>query len=182
MLSLTPTLLTSASRRPNSRRVWSTAAAQFSGCATSAEIMAQEAPELRSSACKWFAASASLSMKTGIAASRPQPRVIAAPMPLAPPVIRTTLPLSCKSMLRCFQTVEANGVAAEDSCFVGFGKSFHVVLDDPLHLGIGCGEEADRPIGAEHQALGTEGFEDDVEVGLEVFWLPVMPIRFGDQA
>src|SRR6266852_798310 len=144
--------------------------------------MAQEAPELRSSDCNCFAAYVSLSAKTGIAPSRAQPQVIAAPMPLAPPVIRTTLPLSCKSMLRCFQAVKACGVAAKDFGIVGFGKSFHVVLDDPLHLGIGCGEEADRPIGAEHQALGAEGFEDDVEAGLEVFWLPVMPIRCGDQA
>src|SRR5436309_15623899 len=50
-----------------------------------------------SSLCNLWAASASRSTMTGIAPSAVAVRMIAAPMPLAPPVTRTTLFLSWRS-------------------------------------------------------------------------------------
>src|SRR5260370_28300851 len=102
-------------------------------------------------------------------------------MPLAPPVIRTTLSLSCKSMLRCFQTVKSRGIAAEDFPPVCFGKSLHVILDELLHLPIACRQQAHRPVRTKHYPFWAEGVKDDVQVRLEVLNLPLAPIPFGDQ-
>src|SRR5690349_17323261 len=113
-------------------------------------MKAQRLRCLRSSASSCFPASASLSTKTANAPSRAAPRVIAEPMPLAPPVTRTTLSLSCKSMLGRLQTIKANGIDAEN-LFLFFGRArLQIVFDDPLHLLVARGQETHGPVGAEH--------------------------------
>src|ERR1700738_2827924 len=174
-LSLIPALLTSTSSLPKSRRVVSIAAAQFAAGNKSAQITPKDAPDCCRSVCNCFPASPSLSNTTGMAPSRAHPRAIAAPMPLAPPVIRTTLALSCKSMLR-FQPVKSSSVAAENPFFVGLGISFYVVLDELFHLTIRPGHQTYWPIGAEHQPLDTESIENHVEARLEIIGFPVLPI------
>src|SRR5258708_17896888 len=116
-----------------------------------------------------------------MAPSRAQPRAMAAPMPLAPPVITTTLPLSCKSMLRRFQSIKTSGVATKNLFLVSLGVSLHVVLDELFPLTIRRSHQTYCIIGAKHQALRTESIEDLVEVRLEIIGLPVLPIRFRDE-
>src|SRR5260221_7519441 len=177
-----PALFTSTSSRPKSRSVPSIAAMQFAAGNRSAQINPQDAPDFRRSVCKCFPASPYLSTKTGMAPSRAQPRAMAAPMPLAPPVITTTLSLSCKSMLRRFQSVKTSGVAAKNPFPVGQRVSLHVVLEDLFPLTIRCGQQTYWPIGAKHQAVRTESIEDHVEVRLEIIRLPLLPIRLRDEA
>lgn len=43
-------------------------------------------------------------------------------------------------------------------------------------------QEADGPIGAEHQATWSKTFKDRVEIWFEIVFLPVVPSRLGDQA
>src|ERR1700720_4669963 len=131
-----PALLTSTSSLPKSRSVDSIAAAQFAAGNKSVEINPQDAPDFCSSICNCFPASASLSTRMGIPPSCAQPRPMAAPMPLAPPVITTTLPLSCKSMWSHVQFVKSCGVAAEELLLIGFGVSFHVFLHELVNLTI----------------------------------------------
>src|SRR5258708_9450424 len=176
-----PSWLTSTSSCTKSRSVPSIAAMQCAAGNRSAQINPQDTPDFRRSVCSRFPASPSLSTKTGTAPSRAQPRAMAAPMPLAPPVITTTLPLSCKSMLRRFHSVETSGVAAKNLFLVDLGVSLHVVLDELFPLTIRRGHQTYWPIGAEHQALRTESIEDHVEVRLEIIGLPVLPIRFRDE-
>src|SRR6266404_6483636 len=176
-----PALLTSTSSCPKSRSVASIAATQFAAGNRSVQINPQDAPDFCRSVCNCFPASPSLSTKTGMAPSRAQPRAMAAPMPLAPPVITTTLPLSCKSMLRRFQSVKTSGVATENLFLVGLGVSLHVVLDELFYLTIRRGHQTYWPIGAEHQALRIESIENHVEVRFEIIGFPVLPIRFRHQ-
>src|SRR5438105_6973836 len=110
-------------------------------------------------------------MTTGSAPSSAAARVIAAPIPLAPPVMRMTLPLSCKS-------IESGGVQPKDVGFLSRAQIARVVLDDLLHLRIARGEQADRPIRAEHQALASECLEYCVQVRCEITLSPAFPIGF----
>src|ERR1700687_1153399 len=124
------------------------------------EIIPQALPVFRNSACSWLAASASLSTTTGIAPSEAAPRVIAAPMPFAPPVIRIILSLSCRSIGNRFQFVEARGIATENIFQARWSTGANVIFDKFHNLAVAAGKKADRPIGAEHQALRTERFAD----------------------
>ena len=123
-----------------------------------------------------------MSTKTGTAPSRAQPRTMAAPMPFPPPVTRTTLSLSCKSTFRRFQLIEFRRVAAEDSVLDVRREILNVVFDDLEHLLITGGEQAHRPIGAEHQALRAKRTEYYIQVRPKVFFLPILPVGFGDEA
>src|SRR5215470_7040321 len=136
----------STSSRSNSRSVWSTMAAQFSGAMTSAMMRLHFAPESHSSFLSWLAASSSLSTKTGTAPSRAHPRTMAAPIPFPPPVTRTTLSLSCKSTFRRFQLIEVRRVAAEDFVLDVERKVLDVVFDDFEHLLVSGRKQAYRPI------------------------------------
>src|SRR5713226_10663538 len=102
-------------------------------------------------------------------------------MPLAPPVIRTTLSLSCKSMLHCLQSVKSRGIAAEDFLLVRFRESFYIALDELLYLAIARRQQAHRPVRTKHQSVCAEGVKDDVQVRPEVLSLPLVPIGFSDQ-
>src|SRR5438874_3437457 len=113
-------------------------------------------------------------MTTGSAPSSAAARVIAAPIPLAPPVMRTTLSLSCKS-------IESGGVQPKDIRFLSRAQIARVVLGDLLHLRIARGEQADRPIRAEHQALASECLEYCVQVTCEITLPPALPISLGHQ-
>src|SRR6266481_706963 len=104
-----------------------------------------------------------------------QARAIAAPMPLAPPVMTTTLFLSCKSMLAHFQPVKVNGITPEDQFFLFRGMPTQVVLDNMFDLLVTCSEQADGPIGAEHQSLGAEGIKNHIQVWFEVLIFPAVP-------
>ena len=55
-----------------------------------------------------------------------------------------------------------------------------------LHYGndliVTSSEEADRPIGAEHQTVRSKTFKDGIEIRFEIVQLPVVPSCLGDQA
>src|ERR1035438_7872299 len=123
----------------------------------------------------------SLSTMTGTASSAEQPRTIAAPIPFAPPVTRTTLFLSCKSIGMGLQIVKSNGIGAENICLLRGRFAIHVVLDDLFNLLVTCSQQAYRPIGTKHQPIRSECLENDVEIRLEVGWRPMVPVRFGHQ-
>src|SRR5207302_1451220 len=135
-----------------------------------------------------FPASASLSMKTAIAPSRAQPRAIAAPMPFAPPVMRTTLSLSSKSMLlvasgafRDFQTIKVCRVADED-VFSHVGRAIAQILFKNLHdLPIAGGQQAHGPVRPKHQAVRAKRIKDYIQIGAKIFFLPLLPVGFGRQ-
>src|SRR5579864_4429079 len=175
-------LFTSTSKRSNSRSVCSTVAAQFSAGIKSASMKVHLPPSLHSSTLSLFPASRSLSTKTGIAPSRAQPRAIAAPIPLAPPVMRTTLSLSCRSTFRRFQLIELCRISAEDLFFYIRRTVPKILLNNLYHLLIAGSEQAHRPIRAEHQPLRTKRVKDYIQIGPEIFFLPVMPVGFRHQA
>src|SRR5579884_628711 len=114
-------------------------------------------------------------MIAGTAPSSAQARVIAPPMPLAPPVITTILSLSCKS-------IEAGGVSSEDLVFVTRGESFGVIVDDLLYLRIAAAQQADRPVGAKHETIDAKRFEDNIEIWPKILRLPMLPIGFRHHA
>src|SRR6266404_1378253 len=172
----------SAAHSRVSERMAPFAAAQLLAGSKSAQISPQDAPNFCSSARNCSPASQSLSNTTGIAPSRAQARVMAAPMPFAPPVIRITLPLSCKSMVRRFQSIKTGGIAAKDFFLIRLREHFDVMVDELLHLAVRRGQQTHRPIGAEHQSISAERAKYDVKVGLEIIGFPVPPIRFSDQA
>ena len=58
----------------------------------------------------------------------------------------------------------------------------HVFFHDFQHLLITRGEQAHRPVRAEHQPLGPERAKDYIQIGAKIFFLPVMPVRFGDHS
>src|SRR5271163_3665086 len=103
-------------------------------------------PPACNSDSNFFPAAASWSTKTGIAPSRTQPRVIASPIPLPPPVMRTTLSLSCKSTRSRLQSVKSNGVAAKNVFSVLGGVGIDVHFYHAFYLTVGRGEKADRPV------------------------------------
>src|SRR5260370_21825363 len=177
--ALHPSLFTKTARRRNSRGVCSTGGAQFSTDTRSAKMRQKVAPPLRSSACSCFPASTSLSTRTGTAPSRAQPRVIAAPIPLAPPVMRTTLSLSCKSMPNRFQAVKPDGVVSKDFLFFVLPMPIQIIFNNPLHLPVAARRQAHRPIGTEHQALRPELAENHVQLSLEILAPPLTPTTLG---
>ena len=57
-----------------------------------------------------------------------------------------------------------------------------IVLHDVDGSSIRRRDQANRPIGANHQPIGPERFERDIEIWDDLFRLPVLPVRFGDQS
>ncbi len=55
-------------------------------------------------------------------------------------------------------------------------------VDDLPPAGVGAGYGEDGPVGADHEAAGLEGFEDDFEVWLELGGRPVVEVGFGDHS
>src|ERR1700693_1807502 len=109
----------------------------------------------------------SRSTMTGTAPSAEQPRTIAAPIPFAPPVTRTTLFLSCKSIGMRLQIVKSNGIGSKNIFLRAERFAIHVVLDDLLNLLVTCGQQAYRPIGTKHQPIGSECLENDIQIRLQ---------------
>ena len=70
-------------------------------------------------------------------------------------------------VLFSFQTVDADGVCAEDFCAVRGTEIREVVAEGLPPAGVGGGYEADGPVGAGEEAVGAEGFDDRVEVRAE---------------
>ena len=48
------------------------------------------------------------------------------------------------------------------------GKSPRVIHDDGHRRDVIAGQRADRPIGADHHAMGTESSDDDVEIPVKI--------------
>src|SRR5260370_2756940 len=124
--SLTPALFTRALIRPNFLRVCSTVLEQASGAARSATIKSLTLPCCRKSGCDFSTASGSRSTITGMAPSPATIRVMAAPMPLAPPVTITTLSFSWRSMLLVAEIEKASVYrvvhSGDEGCFIGAQK------------------------------------------------------------
>src|ERR1700679_3812675 len=102
-------------------------------------------------------------------------------MPFAPPVMRMTLSLSCKSMGKFLQVIKANCVAAEDILFLCGSRSMQVIVDDFYHLRVAGCYQTHRPIGTEHQAICAKRVKHDIEVRFEISGSPISPIGFGDE-
>src|SRR6185312_2132082 len=115
------------------------------------------------------------STTTGSAPSSTQARVMAAPMPLAPPVMTMTLSLSCKS-------IKSGCIQPKDLLFLDLGEIAHVIADHFLYLGVARSQQAYRPVRSKHQAINPECCKDNVEIWIEVGRLPTPPIRFYDHS
>src|SRR5262249_61130042 len=91
-------------------------------------------------------ASGSRSITTGTAPSRAQERVIAAPIPFAPPVITIILFSSCRCTMCGSLSVKMGGVQAKDLLLVGDGQVLHVSGNELHHLRVAGRKQAYRPI------------------------------------
>src|SRR5580700_2839825 len=115
------------------------------------------------------------------ASSAAQPRTIAAPMPFAPPVTRTTFPLSCRSIRVNLQIVKTHGVGAEN-LFLRFGRfALHEICDDVFHLLVARSQETDRPIGTKHQSVHPKSLKYHIKIRTKVRRRPAAPVGFGHQ-
>src|SRR5262249_44206592 len=163
-LSLTPALFTSTSSRPDFCSVSFTAFAQLAASHKSAPICSQRAPALFSSVHSFAAAVSSRSTIATIAPSFAAPRAIAAPIPFAPPVTKTTLFLSCKSMSAHRQIVEANRISAEYLFFHGSNFARHIPFDDLYYPPVIRRKQTNRPIRSEHQAICPKRLKCNVQI------------------
>src|SRR5215468_3256266 len=96
-------------------------------------------------------------MMTGIAPSSTAVRVIAAPIPFAPPVMTMTLSLSCKS-------IESGSVQSKDVRFLRRREIARVIVDEFLHLLIARSTQADWPVRAEHETIRPKLLESNIQV------------------
>ena len=55
-----------------------------------------------------------------------------------------------------------------------------IILYDAEDLGVGCCYQADGPVGAKEDPVCPEGLYHGVDIDPEMFWLPVIPVGFGD--
>src|SRR5690348_13800865 len=139
------------------------------------------APAPLSSVSNFFPASTSLSTNTGTAPSRAQPLEMASPIPFAPPVIRTILSLSCKSIVIRLQSIKPNRIQTKDFFFIFSRMLSHVAFDKFFHLPVVRRQQAHRPIGTEHQTVRTECFEHRIQIRFHILGFPILPIRFRDE-
>src|SRR4051794_14762528 len=161
----------SASISPFDWVACSTACRHDSAFVSSTTIASVFLPTPPNSASSFRAASSSRSMTTVFAPSSAEARMIAAPMPLAPPVTTTVLPLSSKS-------IEASSVQAEDLLFCFRRKFPSVVVNHGFHASVASRQQAHRPIRTEHDPINAKAFEYCVQVRLEVLGVPVLPVSF----
>src|SRR5215468_1936213 len=110
-------------------------------------------------------------MMTGIASSSTAVRVIAAPIPFAPPLMTMTLSLSCKS-------IESGSVQSKDVRFLSWGETARVILDESLHLLVARGTQADWPVRAEHQTIRPKLLESNIQVRTKSIIAPAFPVGF----
>ena len=57
-----------------------------------------------------------------------------------------------------------------------------VRLNDAFHLRVSRSNKTYRPIRSEHQPLRAERIEHNIEIRLEIYSLPILPIGFRDHA
>src|SRR5438270_12970314 len=95
-------------------------------------------------------------------------------MPFAPPVMTTTLSLSCKS-------IESGRVEPKDFLFFVGREIARVILDDFFHLHIAGGQQADGPVRSEHKTICAERFECNIQVRTKCFNVPLRPVRLCHQ-
>src|SRR5579871_6117782 len=109
---------------------------------------------------------------TAIPPSAATPLTIAAPIPFAPPVTRTTLCLSCKSMPIFLRSVKSRCIFAEDFFHRRWRMPGHVLFDKLDYLAVACCNKADGPIGTKHEAVGSKRIEHYIKIRPEIFFLP----------
>ena len=83
-------------------------------------------------------------------------------------------------LARTDQAVDADRVAAEHRVSLVGVEVADGVPQRIDHLRVGRGEQADRPVGAEHASLGPEPFQGAAHVWLEIVRRPRRPRRLGD--
>src|SRR5215472_19297366 len=101
-----------------------------------------------------------------------------APMPLAPPVMRTTLFSSCKCMAGRSMSVKVFSVLPEDFFPLCSREILHVFRDQAHNLVVARGQQADWPIRAKHHAVHAKQLKDQVQVRFEVISSPALPVGF----
>src|SRR5438270_12574171 len=120
-------------------------------------------------------ACSSRSTITGIAPSSTPVRVMAAPIPFAPPVTRMTLSLSCKS-------IESGRVEPKELLLFSGREIAGVILNDFFYLRItGC-QQTYGPVGAEHKTIRSESFKCHIQVRTKSLTVPFRPVGLRDQA
>src|SRR5271170_7215281 len=139
-------------------------------------------PEPATCDCNCRPATTSRSTMTGTASSSAHPRTIAAPIPFAPPVIKTTLPLICKSIRVRLQIVKSSRIFTKNLLPSAGRVPIHIVLDDLSHLLVAPSQKAHGPIRPKHQSVYSKRLEHDVEIRIEISRRPAPPVRFGHQS
>src|SRR5688500_14148480 len=77
-----------------------------------------------------------------------------------------------RACIACSETIRpSRGVAHDIGLLVGRERR-DKVADEVRPARVVARDEADGPIGAEHQAMRPERFEDDVDVGLQLLRRP----------
>src|SRR4029077_8591114 len=123
----------------------------------------------------------SRSTMTGTAPSAAVARVMLPPIPLAPPVMITTLFLSCRSTSVRLESVKSSCITAEDFVLMLRRVAIHVLFHDLLDLRVGRSQQANGPVRTEHQSLWSKGAEYRIQKWREICPRPPIPVRFGDQ-
>lgn len=77
------------------------------------------------------------------------------------------------------KAVQPCGRLAPDRPLLGGREPREILPWDRGHIGILAGEQADRPVAADHQPVRTECLEHDIEKGHEISLLPAVMDRLG---
>src|SRR5262249_25647180 len=78
-----------------------------------------------------------------------------------------------------FETIEPGGRAPKDLRALAGAYGAKCFEKCVLHLVVARGQEADRPVGAEHQTAGTESLERDLYEWAQVARFPAHPSSLG---
>src|SRR6516165_143965 len=80
------------------------------------------------------------------------------------------------------QPPEPLRISTEDGLLLVRRARRQVLEYDPHRAPVRGGDEADRPVRSDHQALPPEGIERHLQVRPELRVSPILPVRFGDQS
>src|ERR1051326_9318805 len=80
------------------------------------------------------------------------------------------------------QSIDADRVFAENSAAFRLTERSREPLRSVNYLFIACGQQADGPVRAKHQAIGTELRERYIDGWLQTTDIPPVPVRQGDNA